>query len=311
MLQILAITAPIFILIGLGFLSARFGLVTQVQAQGMGRFVITFALPALVVHALLQRPLGEVLDLGYLLAYGLGSQLVFWGGLLFTRLVRGEPLSASAITALGMSVSNSGFIGYPIVALVVGPTAGVALALNMLVENLLMIPLALALGLAEMGQQGGSRLRDALRDTFLRLLRNPVIIGISVGLLLALLEVRLPAVPARVVDMLASASAPVALFVIGASLLGLRAGGLLADVAQLSLGKLVLHPLVVLLCFQLLPPTDPMLKVAGVLFASAPMMSIYPILGQRFGQEGRCAAALVACTVLAFGSISLFIGLMH
>lgn len=124
MLQILAITAPIFILIGLGFLSARFGLVTQVQAQGMGRFVITFALPALVVHALLQRPLGEVLDLGYLLAYGLGSQLVFWGGLLFTRLVRGEPLSASAITALGMSVSNSGFIGYPIVALVVGPTAG-------------------------------------------------------------------------------------------------------------------------------------------------------------------------------------------
>ncbi|MGR1217434.1 AEC family transporter [Metapseudomonas otitidis] len=309
MLQILAITAPIFILIGLGFLSARFGLVTQVQAQGMGRFVITFALPALVVHALLQRPLGEVLDLGYLLAYGLGSQLVFWGGLLFTRLVRGEPLSASAITALGMSVSNSGFIGYPIVALVVGPTAGVALALNMLVENLLMIPLAL--GLAEMGQQGGSRLRDALRDTFLRLLRNPVIIGISVGLLLALLEVRLPAVPARVVDMLASASAPVALFVIGASLLGLRAGGLLADVAQLSLGKLVLHPLVVLLCFQLLPTTDPMLKVAGVLFASAPMMSIYPILGQRFGQEGRCAAALAACTVLAFGSISLFIGLMH
>lgn len=309
MLQILAITAPIFILIGLGFLSARIGLVTQVQAQGMGRFVITFAMPALVVHALLQRPLGEVLDLGYLLAYGLGSQLVFWGGLLFTRLVRGEPLSASAITALGMSVSNSGFIGYPIVALVVGPTAGVALALNMLVENLLMIPLAL--GLAEMGQQGGSRLRDALRDTFLRLLRNPVIIGISVGLLLALLEVRLPAVPARVVDMLASASAPVALFVIGASLLGLRAGGLLADVAQLSLGKLVLHPLVVLLCFQLLPPTDPMLKVAGVLFASAPMMSIYPILGQRFGQEGRCAAALVACTVLAFGSISLFIGLMH
>ncbi|MDL5601257.1 hypothetical protein QS468_51695 [Bacillus subtilis] len=73
----------------------------------------------------------------------------------------------------------------------------------------------------------------------------------------------------------------------------------------------MLHPLVVLLCFQLLPTTDSMLKVAGVLFASAPMMSIYPILGQRFGQEGRCAAALVACTVLAFGSISLFIGLMH
>jgi len=40
---------------------------------------------------------------------------------------------------------ESGFIGYPLASLVVVPTAGVALALNMLVDNALMIPLALAL----------------------------------------------------------------------------------------------------------------------------------------------------------------------
>ncbi|MNP75516.1 hypothetical protein D3C76_1725840 [compost metagenome] len=79
---------------------------------------------------------------------------------------------------------------------------------------------------------------------------------------------------------------------------------------QLSIGKLLLHPLAVLLCFALLPPVDPVLRVAGVLFACSPMMSIYPILGQRFGLEGRCAAALVVCTVLAFVSISGFIGLL-
>jgi predicted permease len=308
MLQILGITAPIFILIGIGYLSARGRLVSPEQVLGLGKFVITFALPALVIRALLEKPLEEVFDATYLLAYGIGSQLVFWGGFLFARLVRKDSLSGSALSGLGMSVSNSGFVGYPIVAMVLGSPAAVALALGMMVENLLMIPLALAI--AELGRQNGGGLRAALLDTFMRLLRNPVIIAISVGLALALLGVRLPAVPAKVVEMLAMASAPVALFVIGASLDGLRAGGLVKDVAQLSIGKLVLHPLAVLLCFQLLPPVDPVLRVAGVLFACSPMMSIYPILGQRYGLEGRCAAALVVCTVLAFISISLFIGLL-
>ncbi|MDH4563721.1 AEC family transporter [Pseudomonas sp. BN411] len=308
MLQILGITAPIFILIGIGYLSARGRLVSPEQVLGLGKFVITFALPALVIRALLEKPLDEVFDATYLLAYGIGSQLVFWGGFLFARLVRKDSLSGSALSGMGMSVSNSGFVGYPIVAMVLGSPAAVALALGMMVENLLMIPLALAI--AELGRQNGGGLRAALLDTFMRLLRNPVIIAISVGLALALLGVRLPAVPAKVVEMLAMASAPVALFVIGASLDGLKAGGLVKDVAQLSIGKLVLHPLAVLLCFQLLPPVDPVLRVAGVLFACSPMMSIYPILGQRYGLEGRCAAALVVCTVLAFVSISLFIGLL-
>ncbi|AOE85436.1 AEC family transporter [Pseudomonas sp. TCU-HL1] len=308
MLQILGITAPIFILIGIGYLSARGRLVSPEQVLGLGKFVITFALPALVIRALLEKPLDEVFDATYLLAYGIGSQAVFWGGFLFSRLVRKDSLSGSALSGLGMSVSNSGFIGYPIVAMVLGSPAAVALALGMLVENLLMIPLALAI--AELGRQNGVGLRAALLDTFTRLLRNPVIISISVGLALALLGVRLPSVPAKVVEMLAMASAPVALFVIGASLAGLRAGGLVKDVAQLSIGKLLLHPLAVMLCFALLPPVDPALRVAGVLFACSPMMSIYPILGQRFGLEGRCAAALVVCTVLAFVSISGFIGLL-
>ena len=51
--------------------------------------------------------------------------------------------------------------------------------------------------------------------------------------------------------------------------------------------------------------------VAGLLFASAPMMSVFPILGQRFGLEERCAASLVGCTVLAFFSVSILLVLLR
>jgi predicted permease len=63
-----------------------------------------------------------------------------------------KPIDVSAISAMGMSCGNSGYIGYPLALLVLGPIAGVALALNMLVENLLMIPLTLALAEISFGK---------------------------------------------------------------------------------------------------------------------------------------------------------------
>lgn len=306
MLQILGITAPIFLIIGIGFIATRLQWISREQVAGMGRFVISFALPALVFKALVERPLDEVFERNYLLAYGLASLLVFALGFAVSRRWRGDGLSASAISAVGMSMSNSGFIGYPIAALVVGEAAAVGLAMGVLIENLLMLPLAFAL--AEVGESQGLGLRATAVATGKRLLSNPIIIAICLGLLVALVGLHVPAIPMRAVDMLAQSSAPVALFVIGGSLVGMRVGGMVTDLLQISLGKLVLHPLAVLLCFSFLPVSDPSLRVAGVLFACAPMMSIYPIVGQRFGLQGRCAAALVGATLLSFVTYSLFIG---
>jgi len=308
MLAVLSITAPIFILIGLGFLSVRIALVNRDQVRGMGTFVIYFALPSLVFKALAERSLSEVLNGPYLAAYAMASLSLFGIGLLLARRWRGQGLSSSAILAMGMAVPNSGFVGYPIAVMVIGPTAALAMALGMLVENLLMIPLALAI--AEAGRQDGQGW-TVVRETALRLLRNPLIIAIVLGLGMSLLELRLPVVPARVIDMLAAASAPVALFVIGATLNGMKIGGIAADLAQTSIGKLILHPLLMFAALSLVPGVDPMLMVAGVLFASAPMLSVFPILGQRFGLEERCAAALVGCTVLAFFSISALLALLR
>ncbi|MDH0959013.1 AEC family transporter [Pseudomonas chengduensis] len=308
MLAVLSITAPIFILIGLGFFSARIALVNRDQVRGMGTFVIYFALPSLVFKALAERSLSEVLNGPYLAAYAMASLSLFGIGLLLVRRWRGLDLSSSAILAMGMAVPNSGFVGYPIAVMVIGPTAALAMALGMLVENLLMIPLALAI--AEAGRQDGQGW-TVVRETALRLLRNPLIIAIVLGLGMSLLELRLPVVPARVIEMLAAASAPVALFVIGATLNGMKAGGMAADLAQTSIGKLILHPLLMFAALSLVPGIDPLLMVAGVLFASAPMLSVFPILGQRFGLEERCAAALVGCTVLAFFSISGLLALLR
>lgn len=309
MLQIFQITAPIFLLIGLGYFAAMGGLLNREQVRGIGAFVITFAMPALLIKTLGTSPIQQTLVPGYLLAYAFGSLAAFTLAFGVSRWGRGDNLSGSAINAMGMSVSNSGFVGYPLVAAAIGSPAVLGMAMGMLVENLLMIPLALVL--AEAGkQQGGGGLK-VLGMIFGRLLKNPVIIGIISGLGVSLLGIEIPPLLFKPIDMLAGVSAPLALFVIGASLFGMKARGVWVDAAWIASGKLIVHPLAVLGAFLLVPGIDPIMKAVGVLFACSPMMSIFPILGQRFGLEDRCSATLLVATVLSFFTISMalvFIG---
>ncbi|WP_302140507.1 AEC family transporter [Halomonas alkalicola] len=309
MLEILVITTPIFLLIGAGYLAMAIRLVNREQIQGMGTFVLYFALPALVIRALIQNPLDEVLQPHYLLAYGLGSLAVFGFALLLTLKLQRKPLNEGAMHALGMAASNSGFIGYPVAAMVLGSSpAAVFLALNMMIENLLIIPTALIL--AEAGRQSGAGLATVARKTFMRLARNPILIGLTLGVLLAVTDTALPRPLAQVVDMLASAAGPVALFVIGGTLFGLQVRGMVGDVGQIVIGKLLLHPLAILGLFLVMPEADPTLLAGALLFACAPMISVYPLLGHRYGMAGVSAAALMVGTLGTFVTLSLAIGLM-
>lgn len=307
MLQILTVTGPIYLMMAGGYLAVRHGLFSKDEARVLGRFVVSFCMPALVFRALSQRTLGEVLNGPYLAAYALGSLAVLLGAVLWARRLRGQPMPLAALQGLGMAGSNSAFVGYPIIAQLIGPPAGVALALTMMVENLLVMPLALVLA----DTSGTLRWHQALARSVRGLLKNPIFLGIVAGLGFALFDLRLPEVLDRTVQITATAASPLALFVIGASLVGLRLEGLRYDVAAVVLGKLALHPLAVLVALALLPPMDGALQVAAVVFAGMPMLSVYPALAQKYHHEGFCAAALLAATVLSFLTISGWIIGIH
>ncbi|MBT2789052.1 MULTISPECIES: AEC family transporter [unclassified Halomonas] len=308
MLAILAITTPIFLLIGAGYLARWSGIIQREQVQGVGVFVLYCALPALVIRALTQQPLEEILKLNYLVAYGLGSIVVFSGGLLLCLKRQRQPLNASAMQALGMAAANSGFVGYPVAAMVIGSPAAVLLALNMVIENLLIIPAALIL--AELGSHQGSSVWKTVKHTALSLIKNPVLIGLLVGISLAISHIQIPGPLFKAIDMLADAAGPAALFVIGGTLFGLQVKGMARDVGQIVVGKLLIHPLAIFIAFYFVPGIDPLYMAGALLFAAAPLISIYPLLGQRYGLDGVSAAALLVATIASFFTLSLIIWLM-
>jgi predicted permease len=307
MLDFLSITGPIYIIIALGFAATRLGRFTKADMGVLGKFIVNFALPALLFKSLSQRPIGEILNSSYLLSYLLGTLAVIGIGYFWSRRLAGRDATTSIVYAMGMSCSNSAFVGYPILLLTMAPIAGVALALNMTVENLAIIPLLLVMADRSCGKP--DRWYRVVGQSFKRLASNPIFIAIFAGVGVSIAGWRLPEAIIQTVSMLALTSGALALFVIGGTLVGLPTEGLGKRVAPIAFGKLILHPLAVLAAIQLLPMVgfpgmEPPLATAAVLMAAMPMMSMYTILAQIYGREELAAAAMLVTTIFSFFTIS-------
>jgi malonate transporter and related proteins len=311
MLDILAITGPIYLCIALGYLATRGGLFERADMRVFGKFVINLALPALLFNALSQRSVSEIFNGRYLLAYALGSLALLSAAVLWYRQVGKQSMSRAAIMAMGMSCPNSGYVGYPVLLLTLGaPVAGVALALNMVVENLLIVPILLAL--ADMDRHEAGHWHQLVLQIAKGLVRNPLIIAIVAGFLVSASGLQMPSPVSRTVTLFAQASSALSLFVIGGSLLGLQLQGLRTAVAQIDIGKLVLHPLCLLMVMAwVVPIDDPQLKVALLLTGAMPTMGIYTILAQRQGHEGLASAALLVGTMASFFTLSGLLWLLR
>ena len=302
MFDILAITAPIYVAIVLGYGLTRWGVFQKSDMRGFGTFVIKVSLPAMLFNALSNTQVKEIFQPIYLAAYALASLATLALALVWSMKFKRESFSFSSCYAMGMSCPNSGFVGYPVVLLSLGPIAGVVLALNMIVELFLIIPILMAWADA---QEGKNSAVQVVWQTFNGMLKNTLLWGIVLGFLFSWFEIQLPQSLYRSVTLFAQASGALSLFVIGGSLVGLSVQGMGPRVSQIAFGKLILHPLIMLaVLLWVLPISDPVLRAAAILSCAMPMFGIYPILTQKHGHEGLSAAALLVATMASFFSLN-------
>ena len=307
MLHILSITSPIFLLIAVGYLAVWRGLFRREDMQVLGKLLVDFLLPALICRAISQFPLQEVLNWRYLAAYGAGSAVALLAGVLYGRWRR-MPWPQAALTGMGMSASNTIFVGFPIISELIGPGASIAMTLGVLIENLLVVPIVLLLA----GRDANLPWQRSLRQSLRTLARNPIIWAIVAGVACSAFEFKLPYVFDRSLQIMGSAASGVALLMIGGVLVGQRLQEVKLDLPAVVGGKLLLHPLCVLAALALLPPVTPELRQAAILYACMPLPALFSALAQRLGHGGYAATLLVASTVIAFLSVNSWIWIvMH
>ena len=305
---ILSLTSPTFMLIAIGYIVVKTGWMPKENVRPLAWFVVNIGLPAALFKALSSRSFQDILHYDYLLVYGLGSFFSF-ATLFFLARLRKKSITECALFGLGASVSNSLMVGFPIITQLYGDEALVPFALTLIIENLFILPLALAL--ADTGQQKNSHFFVAFVKSIAQLIKNPIIIAIAIGVASTVVDIQPPELINQVIDVLAVTVGGVSLFAIGGMLVGLEVKGMVNDISSIVVGKLILHPLCVFM-FILLFPTMPLLfKQVAVILACMPMFSIFAVIGMRYQYGSLCSAVLLPATLVSFLTINLMLWLIR
>ncbi|MDO6478799.1 AEC family transporter [Shimia thalassica] len=303
MLEIFLKTLPFFAIIGLGYWAGRTRFFPDEATVYLTKFVFYFALSAMLFRFAANLSLAEVLDWTLVTAYLWGTAFVY-GIATAVAFLRRLDVATAAVEAQCAAIGNVGFLGVPMLVLLLGEKAigpvMLVLAVDLIVFSSLIVILIT-------GGRDGRMSLGVLRTVGLGLVKNPMIVAISAGLIWSALELPIPDPMNDFLAILGGAATPGALFAIGASLASKSAER--AQIALwLSFCKLILHPIFVAIGVLWLFPIDT--YSAGVVISAAalPVAGNVYMLAQHYNvAPHRASAAILFSTALSIGTVSVIV----
>lgn len=296
-------TLPFFALIGLGYGAGRTGFFTPEATAYLTKFVFYFALSAMLFRFSANLSLAEIIDWPFVFAYLWGTLFVY---LIATgaALLRNRGIEEAAVEAQCAVIGNVGFLGIPMLVLLLGePAIGpimLVLAVDLIVFGSLIVILIT-------GSRDGRMSLGILRTVGVGLLKNPMIVSISLGLIVSGLRLPIPQPANEFLSLLGAAATPGALFAIGASL-ATKSAERVAVAGWLSFAKLVLHPAAVAFAALIMLPVDPYAASVMIAAAALPVAGNVYILAQHYGvAPSRVSASILISTALSVVTVSAVI----
>lgn len=296
---LLNVVAPVFGILGLGFLAARVRLLDPPGIRGLVVFVFNFAIPVLLFRSLATMALPDDIPWAFLAAFYVGALAAYAAGMALARWGYRRPLEDQAIWGMGAGFSNTVLLGIPIVLTGLGPDAALPLFLIIGFHSAVLMPVTVALLHLNGGADGarGGRAAIVVREV----VRNPIVMGLALGMLANWIGLRLPGTLDRMAELLGGAAVPCALFAMGASLASYPARGHTRPALALASLKLVVHPLLVWLVM------GPLLGIEGIWLSTAVVVAAMPsgVNVYLFAARYDAAPEVAARTVLLASGLSV------
>jgi hypothetical protein len=295
---LLDVILPVFLVIGLGYFLARRGGLSEKAVDALMDFSQGIGIPCLLFRQLAHLDLKASYSIGLIAAFYIGAFLCFGLAFLIAWKVLKRPADESITTGFAAMFSNTLLLGLAITERAYGPQA--------LTGNFAIIalhsPLFYGFGitvmeLARHHGQGLSALtlsRKVLRAIF----TQPLVVGITLGLLVNLSGLPLPAVIDAATDMLGKAALPTALFGLGGVLFRYKIEGDRAVVALIVGLALFVHPVVTYTLGQMFHLDVASLRSAVVTAAMPPGANAYMFAHMyAVGRRANASAVLFGTAV--------------
>jgi predicted permease len=301
MLAVFEMLAPVLLLIGLGAALAAFGFLPEQGWRAVDRLLYFVLFPALIVEALSRMAAASLDAAKVALVLGLSQAVIVAAIYALRPFVLGQMgRSRPAFTSLVQAgVRWNTVLAVSLAASLQGDRGVLLIACGISV----MIPVANLVSVSALTFDGDNDHAVTISGIAGQLLRNPFLIAVTLGLLLAFSPVALPRVAASALHQIAVTSPAVGLLCVGAAI-DLKGMGRFDGLALLSaLLKLGAMPLVVS-GFASAMGLDPVAHSVALIAASVPTASASYVLARQMGGDAELMARIIALhTALALVTV--------
>ncbi len=303
MSDIAGLVLPLFGLIFLGYLAAR---ITKQPTEALGwlnTFIIYVALPALFFRLLSKTPVEELASWDFILVNLLATFLIFVLVFVIGSGLRRSTVPEATIQGLAAAYGNIGYMGPALAILTFGELAAVPVALIFCFENVMHFTIAPTM----MALSGGERRRLSriIPGIAKKIFLHPFIIATILGVGSAIIGFVPPKPVLGLIEYLAQAAAPCALFAMGVSLALRPLKRFPVELGYIVPANLLVHPLLMYLLLSWAGDFDPIWMYTAVLLAALPTATNVFVLAQQYSVwVERASASILVTTVLSVISVS-------
>ena len=305
LVEILDIVAPVFLVVGAGYLAVRGGIIAAEPIDHLMKFAIQFAIPCLLFRATSTIDLAAAFDWRMMFAYYAAAIASFTVTFFVVKnFFKRRPGEAVGV-AFAALFSNLVLLGLPISERAWGADS---MAPNFALVSV-NAPICYLIGITamEMLRADGRSAAETTRIVLKAMFRNSLMIGIGLGFIVNLGGIGLPGPLVTAIDLLALASLPVALFALGGVLTRYTLSKSIGEAGFISLLSLVVQPALTLFLGLQLQLPEATIKSIVLMSAMAPGLNAYLFASMYNRGLDAAASTVLLSTIISVFTVSAWL----
>ncbi|MEP0233540.1 AEC family transporter [Roseibium sp.] len=314
-LEILSIVLPVFILIGIGYIAARIGLVSQAVGEALGQFVFVIAIPALIFKTLSVVEFGDENPWALWATYFCGVAATWMLASLLIRKGFKREARAGVVGGISAAFANTVMVGLPLVSTVYGDEGLVPLLIIISVHMPIMTVIISVL-MERAAALDGISTPPPLGEMIVKIARNlatnPIIIALVCALVWRLSGLSFTPILSDVLGRISSTALPVALLSLGMSMVPYGIRGNILPGLLLSCLKIGVMPAIVFLVGAYILHLPPLWTAVATLTAACPTGVNAYIFANRYGTgHAMSANSITLTTITAVVTSGLWVAIVE
>lgn len=301
-------TVPVFTVMVVGYILRRIGLLNEAFVTVANKFVFQVCLPCMLFLDLWSTDIRHHFDasyIGFCAVVTLISIFAIWG---LAKVFLKDKTEVGAFVQTSYR-SSAAILGIAFIQNIYGASG---MGPQMIIGS---VPLynifAVTILTLESNDPSIRQDKNRIRVTCLNILKNPIIIGIALGIIASLLQLKLPHMVEKSIQSLSSMASPLALIAIGAGFEGKEALGKMKPALVASAIKLVglaalFLPIAIWFGFR-----DQELLALIIMLASPSTPTAYIMAKNMHGDEVLSASVIVLTTLLSAVTLTFWIFIMR